>query len=58
MALDVNNVNYDPFDQAIPGQGMTAEPGSRVWEKPSQFSKPEEVNLKWSSLQHLASSVS
>lgn len=44
MALDVNNVNYDPFDQAIPGEGMTAEPGSRVWEKPSQFSKPEEAS--------------
>ena len=43
MALDVNNVNYDPFDQPIPGEGMTAEPGSRVWEKPSQFSKPEEA---------------
>lgn len=44
MALDVNNVNYDPLDQAIPGEGMTAEPGSRVWEKPSQFSKPEEAS--------------
>ena len=43
MALNVDNVNYDPFDQAIPGQGMTAEPGSRVWESPSQFSKPEEA---------------
>ena len=44
MALDVNNVNYDPLDQAIPGEGMPAEPGSRVWEKPSQFSKPEEAS--------------
>jgi len=43
MALDVNNVNYHPFDQPIPGQGMTVPSGSRVWEKPSQFSKPEEA---------------
>lgn len=43
MSLDVNNVQYDPFDQPIAGQGMTASPGSRVWEKPSQFSKPEEA---------------
>ena len=43
MALNVDNVNYDPFDQAIPGQGMTAEPGSRVWEQPSQFANPKEA---------------
>ena len=44
MALDINKVEYDPFDQPIPGQGMTAEPGSRVWENPARFSKPEEAS--------------
>jgi len=36
MALDVNKVEYDPFDQPIPGQGMTAPQGSRLWEQTPQ----------------------
>ena len=43
MALDINKVEYDPFDQPIPGQGMTAPQGSRLWEQPPQHSKPEEA---------------
>ena len=44
MALDINKVEYDPFDQPIPGQGMAVEPGSRAWENPARFSKPEEAS--------------
>ena len=43
MALDVNKVEYDPFDQPIPGQGMTAPQGARRWEQTPQHSKPEEA---------------
>ena len=38
-----DNTDYDPFDRPTPGQGMTAAPGSRVWEQPSQFSNPKEA---------------
>jgi len=38
-----DTLEIDPFDQPIPGQGMTAAPGSRVWEQPSQFSDPQEA---------------
>ena len=38
-----DNIDYDPFDRPTPGQGMTAAPGSRVWEQPSQFSNPKEA---------------
>ena len=38
-----DKLEIDPFDQPIPGQGMTAAPGSRVWEQPAQFSDPQEA---------------
>lgn len=42
MAI-ADTLNIDPFDRPIPGQGMTAAPGSRVWEQPAQFSNPKEA---------------
>ena len=42
MAI-ADNIDYDPFDRPTPGQGMTAAPGSRVWEQPSQFANPKEA---------------
>ena len=42
MAI-ADNINYDPFDRPTPGQGMTAAPGSRVWEQPPQFANPKEA---------------
>ena len=42
MAI-ADTLNIDPFDRPVPGQGMTAAPGSRMWEQPSQFSNPKEA---------------
>jgi hypothetical protein len=33
----------NPFDAPIPGQSLTDEPGSRSWEKPPKFVKPQEA---------------
>ena len=45
MAI-ADNIDYDPFDRPTPGQGMTAAPGSRDWEQPSQFANPKEARRK------------
>ena len=42
MAI-ADTLNIDPFDRPVAGQGMTAAPGSRIWEQPSQFSNPKEA---------------
>ena len=42
MAI-ADTLNIDPFDRPVPGQGMTAAPGSRVWEQPAQFYNPKEA---------------
>ena len=42
MAI-ADTLNIDPFDRPVAGQGMTAAPGSRVWEQPAQFSDPKEA---------------
>jgi len=33
----------NPFDAPIPGQSLTDEPGSRNWEKPPKFARPQEA---------------
>src|SRR5210317_1105197 len=34
------------FNAPIPGQSLTSEPGNSAWERPPEFSKPEEA-LMW-----------
>ena len=41
--VKADTINYDPFDRPTPGQGMTAEPGSRIWEQPPQLTDPQEA---------------
>jgi hypothetical protein len=33
----------NPFDGPIPGQSLTDEPGSKNWEKPAKFNRPQEA---------------
>jgi len=41
----------NPFDAAIPGQSLTDEPGSRNWEKPPKYVRPQEaLDYIWSKL--------
>jgi len=35
--------DLDMFNAPTPGQSLTDEPGSRPWEKPPQFSKPQDA---------------
>ena len=35
--------DLDMFNAPVPGQSLTDEPGSRPWEKPPQFSRPQEA---------------
>jgi len=36
-------VKQDPFDYPIPGEGMTAELGSRPWQNPPQYASVEQA---------------
>lgn len=38
-----DTLNIDPFDRPVPGQSLTAAPGSRLWEQPPQFANPQEA---------------
>ena len=37
------DIDISQFNSPIPGQSLTTEPGSRPWERPSQYSTPEEA---------------